>query len=84
MVPSPLQEVMNLQVNSAAVEGVIRKSHFFLMFLSPNRHSGVPSSKPHTHRSEALSVAEDLGQEFQREVKARIRQRKHQYWQFSL
>ena len=47
------------------------------MFRSPELKT---SHSPH----KALSVAEDLGQEFQREVKARIRQRKHQYLRFSL
>ena len=36
----------------------LRRSHqeipFFLMFLSPNRHSGVPSSKPHTAAKPSL------------------------------
>ena len=47
------------------------------MFSSPELKT---SHSPH----KALSVAEDLGQEFRREVKARIRQRKHQYLRFSL
>ena len=55
-----------------------------LMFLPATQHSGALRLTPHMYHTWDLSVREDLGNEFLKEVKARIRQKNHPYLGFSL
>ena len=57
---------------------------FFSWCFFPKPMFRSPELKTSHSLHKALSVVEDLGHEFRREVKAGIRQRKHQYLRFSL